>query len=109
MAGMTMTGSEVHADASYWRGVAGAPFRRDGVTRTYYIEADQVVWDYAPKKRNQITGKPFDEVADTYVRSGPGRIGSRYLKCIYRGYSDATFSHLAGRAADSATWASSVR
>ena len=49
-------------------------FHSDGTTRTYYIAADQVVWDYAPKGRNEITGKPFDDVADTYVKSG--RAGS---------------------------------
>jgi FtsP/CotA-like multicopper oxidase with cupredoxin domain len=71
-----------------------------GTTRTYYIEADEVVWDYAPAGRNEITGEPFDETADTYVRSGPGRIGSRYVKCLYRGYTDATFTHLQDRPAD---------
>jgi hypothetical protein len=66
-------------------------------TRAYYIAADEVVWDYAPAGGNGITGAPFDDVADTYVKSGPGRIGSRYLKCLYRGYTDATFSRLAPR------------
>ncbi len=65
------------AGASYWGAVAGGAFRSTGVTRTYYIGADEVVWDYAPEGRNEITGEPFDEAADTLVRSGPGRIGSR--------------------------------
>ena len=72
------------------------------MTRTYYIGADEVVWDYAPDGRNEITGKPFDQVADTYVKSGPGRIGSKYLKCLYRGYTDASFAHLQQRPADEA-------
>src|SRR5262249_46461283 len=79
------------AGASYWNGVSGAAFRSDGTVRTYYIRADPVVWNYAPTGKNQITGKRFDEVADTYVKAGPGRIGSRYMKCLYRGYTDATF------------------
>jgi hypothetical protein len=83
--------------AAYWREVADAPFRSDGVTRTYYISADVVVWDYAPSERNAITGAPFDEVANTYVKSGPGRIGSKYLKCIYRGYTNRGFRHLVRR------------
>jgi manganese oxidase len=70
------------------------------VTRTYYIGADPVVWDYAPAGKNEITGEPFDDVADTYVKAGPGRIGSRYEKCLYRGYTDGTFSHLQERPAD---------
>jgi len=71
-----------------------------GRTRTYYIGADRVVWDYAPAGRNEITGEPFDRAADTWVRSGPGRIGSRYVKCLYRGYTDSTFTQLAARPAD---------
>ena len=62
-----------------------------GKVRTYYIAADEVVWNYAPDGRNEITGKPFDDVADTYVKTGPGRIGARYVKCLYRGYTDASF------------------
>ena len=72
----------------------------DGQVRTYFIEADQLVWDYAPLGRNGITGRPFDEVADTYVRRGPGRIGSRYVKCLYRAYTDGTFATRVQRPAD---------
>jgi hypothetical protein len=68
-------------------------------TRTYYIGADQVLWDYAPQGRNAITGLPFDETADVFVRPGPGRIGSKYLKCVYRGYADAGFGRLRERPA----------
>src|SRR6266498_2742891 len=60
-------------------------------TRTYYIAADKVVWDYAPAGSNLITGQPFGDVENTYVASGPGRIGSKYVKCLYRGYTDAGF------------------
>ncbi len=93
MAGMTSTGS------AYWAKVGGARFSGDGVTRTYYISADEVAWNYAPSGHNQITGKPFDDVADVFVKSGPGRIGSTYRKCLYRGYTDRTFAHRAVRPA----------
>jgi hypothetical protein len=96
MAGMTIAPAE---GTTYWQNVAGQPFRSDGVTRTYYIGADKVVWDYAPDGRNEITGKPFDAVADTYVKNGPGRIGSKYVKCLYRGYTAATFTRLKPRPA----------
>ncbi|MDR6863647.1 multicopper oxidase domain-containing protein [Phycicoccus sp. 3266] len=89
------------AGSGYWdRQVGGAPFRSNGVTRTYYISADVVPWNYAPAGRNEITGKPFDSVANTYVAAGPGRIGSTYDKCLYRGYTDASFTHPQARAAD---------
>jgi manganese oxidase len=79
---------------------AGAP--GGGHTGTYYIGADEVEWDYAPTGANGITGEPFDEVADTWVGSGPGRIGSRYLKCLYRGYTDDSFATVAQRPAQDA-------
>jgi len=60
-------------------------------TRTYYIAADKVAWDYAPAGSNLITGQPFGDVENTFVASGPGRIGSKYVKCLYRGYTDAGF------------------
>jgi hypothetical protein len=94
MAAMHMGGT------GYWASVAGSAFRSDGVTRTYYIGADRVVWDYAPAGMNEITGRPFDRVAATYVRPGRGRIGSRYVKCLYRAYADSTFRQLQERPAD---------
>jgi hephaestin len=101
MAGMDMGNMDMSKEGTnYWNGVSGGAFRSDGVTRTYYIGADEVVWDYAPKGINEITGKPFDDVADTYVKTGPGRIGSRYLKCLYHGYTDATFDHVKARPAN---------
>lgn len=30
-----------------------------GQTRTYYVAADEVPWDYAPSGMNRITGQPF--------------------------------------------------
>jgi FtsP/CotA-like multicopper oxidase with cupredoxin domain len=69
-----------------------------GRTRTYYIAADELVWDYAPSGMNLITGMPFDDVANVFVQNGPDRIGRRYLKALYREYTDATFTSLKGRA-----------
>ena len=99
MTGMAMPAMTMADQSTHWAQTAGQPFHTDGVTRTYYIGADQVVWDYAPRHRNEITGRPFDPVADTYVKSGPARIGSRYLKCLYRAYTDASFRHLKPRPA----------
>jgi len=98
MEGMAM-GSGAMEGTQYWQSVSGNAFHATGRTRTYYISADKVVWDYAPDGFNEITGEPFDEVADTYVKTGPGRIGSRYVKCLYRGYTDGTFRHLQQRPA----------
>jgi FtsP/CotA-like multicopper oxidase with cupredoxin domain len=61
-------------------------------TRTYYIAADEVAWDYAPSGINQITGEPFGGEENVFVASGRDRIGKTYLKALYREYTDATFT-----------------
>jgi hephaestin len=67
-------------------------------TRTYYIGADSVRWNYAPDGRNDITGEPWDDVSGTFTVAGPDRIGSTYVKSLYRAYTDDTFTTLAPRA-----------
>jgi FtsP/CotA-like multicopper oxidase with cupredoxin domain len=63
-----------------------------GMTRTYYIAADEVLWDYAPDGRNDIAGRPFGDEENVFVQNGPTRIGHVYRKSLYRGYTDATFT-----------------
>jgi FtsP/CotA-like multicopper oxidase with cupredoxin domain len=63
-----------------------------GKTRTFYVAAVEVPWDYAPSGINKITGKPFDEVANVFVKRGKDRIGKTYLKAVYREFTDATFT-----------------
>lgn len=72
---------------------AAEPTLPGGQVRTYYIAADTVAWNYAPAHRNMITGKPFGAVENTWVARRRERIGSTYLKSLYRQYTDATFTH----------------
>jgi manganese oxidase len=65
-----------------------------GTTRTYYIAADEVDWDYAPSGSNQITGRPFGDQENIFVEGGPARIGRVYRKARYREYTDASFTAL---------------
>jgi FtsP/CotA-like multicopper oxidase with cupredoxin domain len=104
MAGMPgMAGTAPAKDpASYWGAVAGTAATSTGVTRQYFIRADEVAWNYAPSGRNLITGQPFGDQENTYLASGRGRIGSTYLKCLYRQYTDASFATLTRRSADEA-------
>jgi hephaestin len=67
--------------------------------RVYYIAADEVQWDYAPTGINQVTGEPFDDVANVFVQQGPDRIGKVYIKALYREYTDGHFNHLKPRPA----------
>src|SRR5262245_18599663 len=64
-----------------------------GQLRTYYIAADTVLWDYAPDGMNDITGRPFTPEQQVFTQQGPNRIGHKYYKSLYRGYTDATFTH----------------
>ena len=71
-------------------------------TRTYYVAADMVAWNYAPRGRDMITGRPFDAQANVFVRRGVHRIGSTYDKALFREYTDSSFRH---RKARPAKWA----
>jgi hephaestin len=61
------------------------------VTRTYYIAADEVDWNFAPSDHDHMTGKPYDERARLYIDNGPDRIGRIYRKAVYHEYTDASF------------------
>jgi FtsP/CotA-like multicopper oxidase with cupredoxin domain len=67
-----------------------------GQTRTYYIAADPVDWDYAPSGKN-LLGPRFDASAGTYLDHGDDRIGHVNRKSIYRQYTDGTFKTLVPR------------
>ena len=73
-----------------------------GHTRRYYIAADELVWDYAPAGKNQITGQPFDEFQKMFTTRGPHQIGSKSKKALYREYADSTFRTLKPRSPDEA-------
>ena len=74
-----------------------------GMTRTYYIAADEVDWDYAPGGVNKMMGMKFEGYSKVFVEKDRHRIGTVYRKAIYREYTDETFSQLKLRPAE---WAS---
>ena len=98
LVGYQSLSSNAHNHELYSNGniapVSIADANYQGQTRTYYIAADEVNWNYAPTGTNMITGVQLanDSVASIYTISGKDRIGSTYLKCLYRGYTDATFT-----------------
>ena len=71
-----------------------------GRTHTYYIAADEVVWDYAPSGHDQITGQPFDALSRQFAEPGPGSIGHVARKSLYREYTDSSFKTLKPRPAE---------
>jgi len=72
--------------------IHAAPPEPKGTTRTYYVAADEVQWDYTPSGRDEAMGMDFDEIGKAFTESGPHRIGHIYKKAVYHEYADATFS-----------------
>ena len=70
-----------------------------GKTRTYYIAADEVDWDYAPSGSNQAEGRAFDDVEKKWMEPSAHGIGRKARKALYREYTDATFTTLKPRPA----------
>jgi len=65
-------------------------------TRTYYIAADPVSWNYMPTGRDEIEGKPYTDTA--FFASGkPRPVSTTYRKVLYREYTDSTFRALKPR------------
>ncbi len=56
-----------------------------GVTRTYFIAADEIVWDYAPSGKDLIKNVPLSTIDNK---------GRKNLKAKYREYTDATYTSL---------------
>jgi len=83
----------------YWAKVQGRSFERvdTGKIRTYYVAAEEVEWDYAPLGFNAITGNPFTTAEQAFTQRGPNRIGSKYVKCLYREYTSSSFKTLKKR------------
>jgi len=75
-----------------------APAAHAGSTRTYYVAADEVQWDYAPSGRDEAMGMDFDSIAKGFTETSENHIGRVYKKAVYNEYTDATFSHLKPRA-----------
>lgn len=72
-----------------------------GKIRTYYIAADDVTWDYVPGGKNGLTGEPIN--ATGFFRGAkpeervPKPVSTKYLKTLYREYTDDTFKTLKPR------------
>lgn len=76
---------------------AGTAAAGGGVPRTYYIAADEVVWDYAPSGTNLAEGRPFNDDEKPWMEAGPHVIGRKAKKALYREYTDDTFKTLKPR------------
>jgi FtsP/CotA-like multicopper oxidase with cupredoxin domain len=75
-----------------------------GKVRTYYLAADDVTWDYAPGGIDGITGEPVNATGFFRGATADERISkpvsTKYLKTLYREYTDDTFKTLKPRPAE---------
>eukprot|EP01096_Ripella_sp_DP13-Kostka_P008680 TRINITY_DN324_c0_g2_i2.p1 TRINITY_DN324_c0_g2~~TRINITY_DN324_c0_g2_i2.p1 ORF type:complete len:507 (+),score=208.25 TRINITY_DN324_c0_g2_i2:128-1522(+) len=61
-------------------------------TRTYYIAAERVEWNYTPFNWDFVRSAPLDPTNNPYATSSNSSIGSTYFKARYIGYTDETFT-----------------
>eukprot|EP01083_Nonionella_stella_P047488 127084_1 len=73
---------------------SGLPNYDVDADRVYYIGCVEREWDYCPTGKNVVTGEPFSEgsAGSTWcLGNGEDRIGSTYLKGLYREFDDKCF------------------
>lgn len=71
----------------------------EATTRTYYIAADEVDWNYVPADSDLTFGKPLpksvfaiDSTPPGMRDSAPGAMATVFHKAVYHEYTDSTFS-----------------
>jgi len=83
--------------------MAGRPGAPAGKTRTYYIAADSVTWNYVAGGRDQIHGQPFADTA-FFRDTTPQPVSTSYRKVLFREYTDSSFRTLKPRAPEWQHW-----
>lgn len=69
-----------------------------GRTRTYWVAADPISWDYAPQGRDMChvsssgKGTPFNADQEVFVATSNTTMGKLYRKAVFRGYTDSGFN-----------------
>jgi hephaestin len=60
-------------------------------TRTYYIAAEDTVWDYAPAGADLMMGGHAIDSVEFAISNGPKTQARVFRKAVYREYTDSTF------------------
>lgn len=84
--------------AKHGPGTAARALPNAGKTRTYFIAADTVTWDYVPGARDEIAGAPYADTA-FFGSAKPRPVSTSYRKVLYREYTDSSFRTLKPRPA----------
>lgn len=66
-------------------------------TRTYYIAAEEIEWNYTPDGKDMMMARAFDPYARVFAAPAADRIGPMYRKAVFREYTDDTFRTLKPR------------
>lgn len=66
-------------------------FKWNGEVRRYYVAAEEVEWDYAPTGWDNWLGVPIEK-SPRAQNAGALQYGTKWLKALYRGYTDSSFS-----------------
>lgn len=72
-----------------WTGCARSA--AGGVTRTYYVAADEVDWNYVPADSDLTFGKPLPKQAFA-MTNAPPVMATTFHKAVYHEYTDSTFT-----------------
>lgn len=77
------------------------------VARTTYLQAQEMLWDYGPSKVDQVSNVSFGQHhdAEVFMVASAGTIGSKYWKCIFRGYTDGSSPRWSTPQRRMASWA----
>ena len=97
LAAMELAGWLVATATGQTGGAASTSPEAAATTRTYYIAADEVDWNYAPAEMDHMTGKPYAQRARIFVENDAGHIGRIFKKAVYREYTDGSFTVLKPR------------
>ncbi|XP_074612928.1 hephaestin-like protein isoform X1 [Acropora palmata] len=76
------------------------PTISSGMTKVYYLAAEEITWDYGPSGINNIDGTPLTSPGSesaVHFTQADDRIGGRYKKALYVEYTDDTFTIKANR------------
>lgn len=60
--------------------------------RTYYIAAEEVEWDYAPRGMDGMMNTAFTGYGKVFTEHSEKRIGTVYRKAVFHEYTDETFT-----------------
>eukprot|EP01084_Bolivina_argentea_P265011 449083_1 len=81
---------------------SGLPNYDVDADRVYYIGCVEEEWDYCPTGKNVVTNEPITEDSDAApwcFGNGEDRIGSKYIKALYREFTDECFTDVKTRIA----------